>query len=133
MNYSYTDSSISVQEADNAIGATALPGLSKHVGNATLYYSKSGFEARVAYRYRSAYATELGDTDRILYTADEGVLDFQTSYTFGDGSPLKGVQFLASASNLTDEPFETYYGDKRLQGRYEKFGRRFMFGAGFNF
>jgi iron complex outermembrane receptor protein len=133
LNYSYTDSNISVQEADNAIGATALPGLSKHVGNATLYYSKSGFEARVAYRYRSAYATELGDTDRILYTADEGVVDFQTSYTFGDGSQLKGLQLLAQASNITDEPFETYYGDKRLQGRYEKFGRRFMIGAGFDF
>lgn len=133
LNYSYTDSSISVQEADNAIGTIALPGLSKHVGNATLYYSKSGFEARVAYRYRAAYATELGDTDRLLYTRPEGVLDFQTSYKFGDGSRLKGVELLFQASNLTDEPFETYYGDPRLQGRYEKFGRRFMVGAGFSF
>ncbi|WP_420136938.1 TonB-dependent receptor [Sphingomonas sp.] len=133
LNYSYTDSNISVQEADNAIGPIALPGLSKHVANATLYYSKSGFEARIAYRYRSAYATELGDTDRILYTAPEGVLDFQTSYTFGDGSRFKGLQILAQASNLTNEPFETYYGDRRLQGRFEKFGRRFMLGAGINF
>lgn len=133
LNYSFTDSDISVQEADNAIGTIALPGLSKHVANATLYYSKGGFEARVAYRYRSAYATELGDTDRILYTNDEGVLDFQTSYKFGDGSKLKGLQLLAQASNLTDEPFETYYGDKRLQGRYEKFGRRFLFGFGYSF
>ena len=132
LNYSYTDSSITVEERDNAIGATALPGLSKHVGNATLYYSKAGFEARAAYRHRSAYATELGDTDRILYTNDEGVFDFQTSYTFNDGA-LKGLQVLAQASNLTNEPFETYYGDKRLQGRYEKFGRRFMFGAGYSF
>jgi TonB-dependent receptor len=133
LNYSYTDSSITVEENDNAIGTIQLPGLSKHVGNATLYYSKSGFEARIAYRYRSSYATELGDTDRILFTAPEGVLDFQTSYEFGDGSALKGLQVLFQANNLTDEPFETYYGDRALQGRYEKFGRRFLAGVGYRF
>jgi TonB-dependent receptor len=133
LNYSYTDSNISVSENDNLIGAIQLPGLSKHVGNATLYYSKAGFEARVAYRYRSSYATELGDTDRILFTAPEGVLDFQTSYEFGEGSALKGVRLLAQANNLTDEPFETYYGDRRLQGRYERFGRRFLLGVGYQF
>ena len=133
LNYSYTDSNITVNENDNAIGTIQLPGLSKHVGNATLYYSKSGFEARVAYRYRSSYATELGDTDRILYTAPEGVMDFQTSYDFGKGSKLEGLKLLFQANNLTDEPFETYYGDRTLQGRYEKFGRRFLIGAGFEF
>ncbi|MGU3391712.1 TonB-dependent receptor [Sphingomonas sp. M1A8_2b] len=133
LNYSYTDSNITVNENDNAIGTIQLPGLSKHVGNATLYYSKSGFEARIAYRYRSSYATELGDTDRILYTAPEGVMDFQTSYDFGKGSKLEGLKLLFQANNLTDEPFETYYGDRALQGRYEKFGRRFLIGAGFEF
>lgn len=133
LNYSYTDSDISVEENDNAVGAIQLPGLSKHVGNATLYYSKSGFEARVAFRHRSEYATELGDTDRILFTAPESVLDFQTSYEFGKDSPLAGVRLLAQANNLTDEPFETYYGDRRLQGRYERFGRRFLFGVGYQF
>ena len=133
LNYSYTDSGIQVQENDNAIGTIALPGLSKHVGNATLYYSKSGFEARIGYRYRSAYATELGDTDRILYTRPETVLDFQTSYDFPKGSFLSGLRLLFQANNLTDEPFETYYGDRRLQGRYERFGRRFLFGASYQF
>ena len=133
MNYSYTDSNISVTEADNALGATPLPGLSKHVGNASLYYSKSGFEARVAFRYRSAYVTELGDTDRILFNAPESVLDFQTSYEFPKNSRLSGLKLLAQANNLTDEPFETYYGDRNLQGRFEKFGRRYLFGVGYNF
>lgn len=133
LNYSYTDSDISVEEADNALGAVALPGLSKHVGNASLYYSKSGFEARIAFRYRSEYVTELGDTDRILFNAPESVLDFQTSYEFPKDSRLSGLKLLAQANNLTDEPFETYYGDRNLQGRFEKFGRRFLFGLGFNF
>lgn len=130
-NYSYTDSNISVEEDDNAIGALGLPGLSKHVVNGVLYYSKAGFEGRVGYRYRDSYVTELGDTDRILFTAPEGVVDFQLSYEFPDTTPIGGLQLTFQANNVTNEPFETYYGDRDLQGRYEKFGARYMFGIGF--
>lgn len=133
LNYSYTDSDIQVTEADNAIGAFALPGLSRHVGSATLYYSKAGWDLRAGFRYRAAYVTELGDTDRILFTAPESVLDLQANYKFPDNSALRGLWLMAQANNVTDEPFETYYGDRALQGRYEKFGRRFLFGFGYEF
>jgi iron complex outermembrane recepter protein len=133
LNYSFTDSNVVVTENDNFIGATSLPGFSKHVGNATLYYSKAGFDARVAYRYRSSFVAELGDTDRILKTAPEGVLDFQASYEFQDGSALDGLKVLFQASNLTNEPFETYYSSRAQQGRFEKFGRRFTLGFGYSF
>jgi iron complex outermembrane recepter protein len=130
-NYSYTDSSITVQENDNAIGTIPLPGLSKHVLNLVGYYSKAGFEARVGYRYRSSYATELGDTDRILFTAPEGIVDAQLSYEFPEDSGIGGLQLLFQANNLTNQAFETYYGDRAQQGRYEKFGTRYLFGIGF--
>lgn len=133
LSYSFTDSNIAVPESDNAIGKIALPGLSRHVASGTVYYSKRGFEARIGLRHRSDYATELGDTDRILYVAPETVIDFQTSYEFQKSSRLHGVKLVFQASNLTNEPFETYYGDRRLQGRFETFGRRFLLGAGFNF
>jgi iron complex outermembrane recepter protein len=132
-NYSYTDSDISVEENDNYIGSIPLPGLSEHVGNLSFYYFKDGFEARIAGRYRSEFATELGDTDRILFNEAETVVDFQTSYAFPDNSPLSGVELLFQANNLTDEPFETYYGDRARQGRYETFGRRFFLGATYRF
>lgn len=132
-NYSYTDSDISVAENDNAIGNTPLPGLSENVANLSFYYYKNGFEARIAGRYRSEFATELGDTDRILFNEAETVVDFQTSYTFPDGSPMAGVELLFQANNLTDEPFETYYGDTLRQGRYETFGRRYFLGATYRF
>ncbi|WP_033919541.1 TonB-dependent receptor [Sphingomonas sp. 37zxx] len=131
-NYSFTDSNITVQEDDNAIGDIALPGLSKHVFNTVLYYSKAGLEARAGYRYRDSYATELGDTDRILFTAPEGVLDFQLSYEFPDTTPVGGLTLMFQANNLTNEPFETYYGDRALQGRFEQFGARYLFGFGFS-
>ncbi len=132
-NYSYTDSDITVPENDNAIDSIPLPGLSEHVANLSLYYYKNGFEARIAGRYRSENATELGDTDRILFNEAETVVDFQTSYVFPDSSPLSGVELLFQANNLTDEAFETYYGDRARQGRYETFGRRFFLGATYRF
>lgn len=106
---------------------------SEHVANLSFYYYKNGFEARIAGRYRSEFATELGDTDRILFTAPETVVDFQTSYAFPEGSRMSGVELLFQANNLTDEPFETYYGDTARQGRYESFGRRFFLGATYRF
>ena len=132
-NYSYTDSDITVAENDNFIESIPLPGLSEHVANLSVYYFKNGFEARIAGRYRSEHATELGDTDRILFNEAETVLDFQTSYTFPEGSRMQGIELLFQANNLTDEPFETYYGDRARQGRYETFGRRFFLGATYRF
>lgn len=131
-NYSYTQSDVSVNEADNFNGSMPLTGLSEHVANLTLYYFRNGFETRLAYRYRSGFPTELGDTDRLLFNQDEGILDFQASYDFSEG-PLNGLGIFFHANNLTDEPFETYYGDERRQGRFENFGRRFFFGATYQF
>jgi outer membrane receptor protein involved in Fe transport len=43
------------------------------------------------------------------------------------------VKLLLQASNLTNEAFETYYASRAQQGRFEKFGRRFMLGVGYEF
>ena len=40
-------------------GADTLPGLSRDVGNLTLYYEKNGFSARIAERYRSSFRGEI--------------------------------------------------------------------------
>lgn len=132
-NYSFTDSSVQVRETDNAIGTIPLPGLSKHVFNLALYYSKYGIDARVAYRYRSSFATQTGDTDRILYNGSEGVLSAQVGYEFPDTSVLRGVKLLVQADNLTNTPYQLYYGDTAYQGRYEVFGRRYYAGVTYRF
>jgi TonB-dependent receptor len=129
VSYSRTRSNIIVHEADNAFGSIPLPGLSKEVANATLYYSKNGFEARIGVRHRSAFATELGDADRLLVNGGETIVDFQTSYRL---ERLNKLKLLLQVNNVTDAPFETYYGSHALQARYEKFGRRIFFGVGFD-
>lgn len=132
-NYSYTDSAVNVKENDNSIGTIPLPGLSKNVYNVSLYYSKYGVDARVGYRYRSSFATQTGDTDRILFNHSEGVLSSEISYEFPSASVLHGLKLTVQADNLTDTPYQLYYGKEALQGRYELFGRRFYGGATYRF
>ena len=132
-NYSYTKSGVKVAQLDNSIGSVPLPGLSKNVYNLSLYYSKYGVDARVGYRYRSGYATQTGDTDRILFTHSEGILSAEIGYEFPTGSALHGLKLQIQADNLTNTPYQLYYGNQALQGRYETFGRRFYGGATYRF
>lgn len=132
-NYTYIESDVEL-DAAFVTGSFPLPGLSENNLNLSLWYYKAGFEARVAYRYRDAFATELGDVpDQILYTDSEAVVDFQASYQFQEGSSLEGLQLLFQVGNVTDEPFETYYGIEQARGRYESYGRRFWWGVNYAF
>jgi TonB-dependent receptor len=135
---SETDSSIKVkgQVAGEAASSTiALPGLSKTVASATLYYEKYGFAARVASRYRSDYIGEIDDFagDRALeYVRHELITDFQTSYEFQDGR-AKGLMVLFQVNNLTNTPFIDYSVVTTRTRDYETFGRDFFFGLNFKF
>lgn len=134
---SFTDSSIKVQgqvsgEPSNTI---TLPGLSKTVVSAMLYYEKYGFAARIASRYRSDYIGEITDFagDRALeYVRHELITDFQTSYEFQNG-PAKGVMILFQVNNLTNTPFIDYSGNVAQTRDYETFGRDFFFGLNYKF
>lgn len=133
LNYTYVDSNIEVGPAFVA-GTFPLPGLAENTFNAQLWYYKSGFEARLGYRYNDAFATELGDVpDQVLFSDSAEVVDFQMSYEFPERSGLDGLKLLFQANNLTDEPFETYYGVPAARGRYEEFGTRYWFGFSYSF
>jgi TonB-dependent receptor len=134
---SLTDSSITIQgqvAGENSANIT-LPGLSKTVASAMLYYEKSGFAARIASRYRSDYIGEITDYagDRALeYVRHELITDFQTSYEF-QGGPAKGLMILFQVNNLTNTPFIDYSGNVTQTRDYETFGRDFFFGLNYKF
>ena len=134
---SLTDSSITVPgqvAGENAANIT-LPGLSKTVASAMLYYEKSGFAARIASRYRSDYIGEITDYagDRALeYVRHELITDFQTSYEFQKG-PAKGLMILFQVNNMTNTPFIDYSGNVTQTRDYETFGRDFFFGLNYKF
>ena len=139
--------SASVSETDSSIRITGqvsglptasnitLPGLSKTVASATLYYERDGFAVRVASRYRSNYIGEITDFagDRALeYVRHELITDFQTSYELQQG-PAKGLMFLLQINNLTNTPFIDYSAEPTRVRDYETFGRDLFFGANYKF
>jgi len=136
-SYSYTDSSIEVQGSINNVSKTdiPLPGLSEDVWNATLYYEKYGFGARIATRYRSEYVGEVTNfaNDRTLrYVDSDMITDAQLSYTFGSGM-AEGLQVLFQVNNLTNEPYIAYVSDKSRVLDYQEYGTQYLFGLNYRF
>ncbi|MBU6200218.1 MAG: TonB-dependent receptor [Xanthomonadaceae bacterium] len=125
----------SVTYAGNSQAIT-VPGLSKWVGNGTLYYQHDGFEARVSDSYRSSFLGEVQgiSATRILQTIQGGsTYDAQVSYTIPSGR-FKGLTILLQGSNLTDKRFITYQNnDPRQVLTWEDYGRRYELGISYKF
>ena len=114
----------------------SMPGLSRWVMNGTVYFEKNGFQARASARYRSSFLAEVSGLslarDRVMAKA-ETVIDAQIGYTFESGA-LEGLGIVLQGSNLTNEPFVTYYNDDERQVRdYQNYGRNFMAGITYRF
>ncbi|MGE5953517.1 MAG: TonB-dependent receptor [Qipengyuania vulgaris] len=129
---SYTDSEVREGGAD----PIKMPGLSRWVANGTIYFEKYGFEARASARYRSRFLAEVSGLslarDKIDARA-ETVIDAQIGYTFQEGM-LEGLGIQLQGSNLTNEPFITYYnGDIRQVRDYQNYGRNFSVGVNYKF
>jgi len=113
-----------------------VPGLSKWVANATLYYQHDGFEARVSDSYRSDFLGEVSgiSASRIEQDLKGGsTYDAQVSYTFESGR-FKGLTLIAQGSNLSNKIFSTFQnGDPRQTLIWEMYGRRYDVGISYKF
>lgn len=146
--YSYTDSNLRPTASTNpdVIQATRIAGLSGDVYNVTGYFEKWGFQARMSYRWRSAFKGEVtqlfavrGATE-ILAEEDASA---QIGYTFQPGSTLEGLGLLFQVNNLTNSPFRTRLGvdgggARTSDGTFlpevvEKYGRQFLFGFSYKY
>jgi TonB-dependent receptor len=141
VSYAYTDSDIEIEGSISSVASDniPLPGLSEDVWNATLYYEKYGFGARIATRYRSEYIGEVTNfaNDRALRFVDSDMItDAQVSYLF-DGNvlngTLEGLQLLFQVNNLTNEPYVAYSEDKQRLLDYQEYGTQFLFGVNYRF
>jgi TonB-dependent receptor len=137
VSYSYTESDITIVGAVSSVSndSIPLPGLSKDVWNATLYYEKYGFGARVATRYRSEYIGEVTNfaNERGLRFVDADMItDAQLSYSFGEGM-LDGLQILFQVNNLTNEPYIAYSQNKSRLLDYQEYGTQYLVGVNYKF
>jgi iron complex outermembrane receptor protein len=132
-SYSYTKSNI---QPDPAVPERPIPGLSEDVINATLYYERFGFSARVSARHRSEFQAEVQGVgaERLLREAEgETLVDAQISYELQSGA-MQGLTFLLQGTNLSDEPFITHnLGEPDQVIDHQTFGRRYLFGVSFKY
>lgn len=132
-NYSDTSSSIKRLGPDGP--DEPIAGLSDEVTNITLYYERYGFSARVSQRKRSDFLGEIqgfGADRSLVYIDGESVVDFQTGYTFTDGT-FEGVSLLLQVNNATNEPYRQYFVGNGLTQRHERYGRQYLFGITYRF
>lgn len=136
VNASYTESSIDPDGPDQGSSTDTFPGLSKIVANATLYYEKHGFSARVSQRYRDRYRGEYSSLfgQRVYrYTLGERTVDLQLGYDFPESSRLSGLSILFQVNNVNNEPFRTEvssgtHPDLFFPEEYTEYGRQYMLG-----
>jgi len=137
LSYSYTDSDIAIQGSVGQVAneSIPLPGLSEDVWNATLYYEKYGFGARIATRYRSEYIGEVANfaNERALrYVDSDMITDAQLSYLFESGA-LQGLQLLFQVNNLTNEPYVAYSENKQRVIDYQDYGTQYLLGFNYRY
>ncbi|MBB3276373.1 MULTISPECIES: TonB-dependent receptor [unclassified Pseudoxanthomonas] len=140
LNVSYTETSIK-PNGPGTSETTTLPGLSKIVANATVYYEKNGFGARISQRYRDSYRGEyayIHGNRAIMRSMSERQLDLQLSYEFGESSALNGLSLLFQVNNLNNSPYRTvqdsnFPGGAMAPQEYNEYGRQYLMGVSYKF
>lgn len=129
-NYTYTSSKINFAAPYAGRDSLPLPGQSKHVWNASIYYETGDFSARLAYTKRSSFLSEINaDDGRFdIYWGGRGQLDFTTSYKI-----TPNVTVFSEAKNLSNSAGVRYYGTRERVYEYEKFGYTLFGGVKVNF
>jgi len=129
-NFALTSST--VRNPTNLGGPTTyvgLPGLSKRVASAAVFYDYGPFSARVSGNYRSSFLsdTQMAVSNQLVTFAAETVYDFQASYDI-----TQQFKVVYQMLNLTNQPTRTYFGGNPQQtGTIQYFGRTSYLGVEF--
>ncbi|WP_027864373.1 TonB-dependent receptor [Massilia alkalitolerans] len=104
-----------------------LPGQSNRVGNVMLGYENGPFSARLALNYKSSYLLELGED--VLDASQDRWVDAQKQLDFSLSWKLdKRWQLTFDASNLNNEKYYVYQGERARNAQYEQYGRSYKIG-----
>jgi iron complex outermembrane receptor protein len=140
LNHSSTLSSVNLLTAGLTVQDTGgvstipLPGLSRQVTNARLYYEAHGFQASIAARHRSDFLGKISDfqdNEQLTFIKGSTTVDLQAGYEFG--SYLKGLSLVATVQNWTNAPFVRYAADPKNEVERIKFGRVYGLQASYKF
>lgn len=121
-----------VHNPTNLAGPTTyigLPGLSKRVASAALFYDDGTFSARLSANYRSSFLsnTQIAVNNQLVTFASETVYDFQAAYNV-----TKQLSVVYQMLNMSNQPTKTYFGGNPQQtGTIQYFGRTSYLGVNF--
>lgn len=141
LNHSSTISSVNLLttgltvEDTGGVATIPLPGLSRQVTNARLFYEAHGFQASIAAKHRSNFlgkVSDFQDNEQLTFIKGNTTVDLQFGYEFSTGW-MKGVSLLATVSNWTNAPFIRYAADPSKEVETIKFGRIYAIGASYKF
>ena len=119
----------------DVVSSIGLPGLSKNVTSARLYYEKYGWQASYAAYKRSDFIGEILDyrsDSQFTYIHGETIVDAQVGYEFQEGW-LKGLSIQAQGHNLTNQPFREYTTDRNVITNKVVYGKTYRLGANYKF
>lgn len=131
-NYANTTSSIKFSNGHSI----TLPGLSKDVFQAQLYFEKYGFNARASFTHRGNYLGDYQLFSAQVYaneTKAQSTLDAQIGYDFKSG-PLNGLSLYIQGHNLTNAKTLSYVNnDPNEINIRDQYGATYLAGATFKF
>lgn len=123
LNYTWTDSKALYTDDDGSTFNDALEGVASNSYNATLFYEKGPFAARVSYSWLDDVVNAVGTAGLATLDNDDfGSLDASVSWQVNDNLSL-----FANAINLTGEVQRQYVGN-HLFGGYTDYGRTWSVG-----
>ncbi|HET7299416.1 MAG TPA: TonB-dependent receptor, partial [Oleiagrimonas sp.] len=131
LNYAYTESGTKVKsDLGGFPQEQGLPGLSKNVASAAVFFDHDKFSTRLAANYRSPFvsAAQVAFDFQTVYFASETVVDYQAAYHFN-----KHLSAMFQVLNLTDQPTRTYFGNPTQTSTIQYFGRTYYLGFGLKF
>jgi TonB-dependent receptor len=124
LNATFIDSEANFTSGSNAGKTIPFEGVSKRSYNATAFYEKRGFGARLSFSDRSSYVLLSSDVfGNKLVASPYGQLDGSISYTYENRWTV-----FANAINLTGEAAKIYSDTPVQRLSYSYVGRRFEIG-----
>jgi TonB-dependent receptor len=126
LNYTFADSSAAFPGRDET---STLPGQSRHVGNAAVWFERWGFSARASMNFHGRYIDEVaGAADEDEFYDTHRQLDLSISQAVNPR-----VRLFVDFVNLTNEPLRYYVGvpTRPKQEEYYRWSANFGLKASF--
>ncbi len=110
-----------------------LPGTSDLVYNASVFYEKYGFSARLNYQYRDAWLSTTENDSLTEFWDETERLDASIRYTVPNEVLGGNLTLALNGNNLSDERDVRFIDSPATPNQIEGFGRRWIFSVRFDY